>query len=78
MFTSSDLNDNVPVFDRTSYTAVVNENATVIYYLKPFYKSSILVSNFFFLFGRLRFTLENLPKSHGQIHLKMTTKRSEI
>ena len=46
MFTSSDLNDNVPVFDRTSYTAVVNENATVIYHLKPFYISSILVSNF--------------------------------
>jgi hypothetical protein len=47
MFIASDLNDNVPVFDRTSYTAVVNENATVIYYLKPFYISSILVSNFF-------------------------------
>ena len=25
----TDLNDNVPVFDRTSYTAIVNENATV-------------------------------------------------
>jgi hypothetical protein len=47
MFISSDLNDNVPVFDRTSYTAVVNENATVIFYLTTI----LMVFNFSFKFS---------------------------
>ena len=28
----ADLNDNVPVFDRNAFTAVVNENATVSFF----------------------------------------------